>query len=177
MKRKNAKKLAVAALLTSLSSSIIAEPLAPVLSLLGGVGGGGLPGLDSLPLDPSALLGGGANLLSIGDLPVTPADLLSLTELIPLQAVTDAIANTGLPLDSAIAMVGGVADYNSLPINPFSLLAGGGLGGVPATPALLLGGGLPGLELIPVAPLAPILGAGLPSINALPLDLLAIIPI
>ncbi|WP_373089221.1 hypothetical protein [Zhongshania sp.] len=68
-----------------------AERLAPVLGLLGSVGVGGFLGLEALPLDPSALMGSGTNLLSIGNLPVTPADLLSLLALVPQQAGTDAL--------------------------------------------------------------------------------------
>ncbi len=177
MTMNSTKKLAAAVMLTSLSSLSVAEPLAPVLGLLDGVGGGGLPGLDALPLDPSALMGSGTNLLSIGNLPVTPADLLSLLALVPLQTGTDVLANTGLPLNSTVAQVGGLADYNSLPINPFSVIAGGGLSGIPANPSLLLGGGLPGLTLIPVAPLAPIIDGGLPDIGALSVDFLALIPL
>ncbi|MBU0538582.1 MAG: hypothetical protein KKF24_13650 [Gammaproteobacteria bacterium] len=201
MKRNTTKQLVAAAILTSMASFSMADPLAPITTIIaqlgGGFGGlsgagipgldalplgalpldGGLPGLDSLPLDPSALLGGGGNLVSLGALPVTPSDLISAFQLIPIQPVFDLIGGAGLPFDSVLGLLGNFTDVNTLPINPFALLSGGGLTAIPVTPALLLGGGLPGLAILPIDPLGPILGGGLPGLDALPVDFLAFIPI
>ena len=78
---------------------------------------------------------------------VAAAALLSLSSLSAAQG----------PLEPVTNILGGLADVNSLPINPLSLIAGGGLSGVPTSPALLFG--------------------LLPSGGEFPVDILAFIPI
>ena len=70
MPMNSTKKLAAAVMLTSLSSLSVAEPLAPVLGLLGG----GLPGLTLIPVAPLVPIVDGG-LPDIGALPV---DFLAL---------------------------------------------------------------------------------------------------
>jgi len=177
IKNKVKKFVAAAGLLSFSSLSAAQGPLEPVTNILvqftsiGGVAGGGIPGLDALPLGSvssgglpgldalpvnlSAVMGGSGNLISLSALPVSPFDLISAFQLLPVQPVLDLL--DVLPLNSFVEQIGGLADVNSLPINPLSLIAGGGLSGVPTNPALLFG--------------------LLPSGGELPVDILAFIPI
>lgn len=141
----------------------------PGLGDLSSVSGGGLPGLDALPLDAldpailTDLLSGGLPALpSGGGLPALPgADALPLDALDP--AILTDLLSGGLP---ALPGAGGLPGLDALPLDALdpAILTGLLSGGLPA---------LPGLDALPLDALDPailtgLLDGGLPALPTTP---------
>ncbi|KAI7951862.1 hypothetical protein MJO28_007546 [Puccinia striiformis f. sp. tritici] len=160
-------------------------PVAPILSNLpvGQSRGGGLPGVGSLPVDPSSLINGVTSDLPIGGNGIAGSPLNNLP-VDPINIANPILSN--LPVGQSVG--GGLPGVGSLPVDPSSLLnrvtsdlpiggngiAGSPLSNLPVARSFQLAGGTISRRNLPVAPILSNLpvgqsvGGGLPGVGSLP---------
>ncbi|KAH9454548.1 hypothetical protein Pst134EB_014621 [Puccinia striiformis f. sp. tritici] len=144
-------------------------PVAPILSNLpvGQSVGGGLPGVGSLPVDPSSLINGVTSDLPIGGNGIAGSPLNNL----PVDPIN--LANpilSDLPVGQSVG--GGLPGVGSLPVDPSSLLnrvtsdlpiGGNGIAGSPLS-------NLPVAPILSNLPVGQSVVGGLPGAGSLPVD-------